>query len=472
MDQKVSPTNAASQKPKNMVPWGERFSYSLSDFACNLSFQMVGTYLMIFYTDTFGISAAAVGTLFLVARIIDAFDGPFWGIMIDHTHTKWGKSRPYWLWFSIPFAVFCVLVFTTPNLSLTGKLVWAYVTYIGVDIMYSAVNIPITSILPSLTSNPQERVVLSTIRQFMGTAGNTIITGVTLGAVALLGGSTTSKRGWFLWALIVGIAVVIIFAIVFKNTKERVQTKSSRQSIPIKKSLRALRRNWPWAIIIFINFIYWLGMQSRSQVTVYFFKYNMHNTGLASLILSLQFVSLIAVILTPMTSKLIGKRNTMLGGMVLAVAGQLLLSVGAVHLSVAVIIVATIIGYLGTGYVSGLIAVMLADAVDYGEWKNGVRAEGIVTSFSSFSAKLGMGIGGAITGWILSATGYVANHTQDASALHGIEMNYIWVPLIGFGLSAVALAFYKVDKVEKEMLSDLAVKHARENAADEAEDEK
>ncbi|BAP86426.1 putative xylose-proton symporter [Paucilactobacillus hokkaidonensis JCM 18461] len=468
MSQNATETTDPAPKPvKNMVPWNERFSYSLSDFACNLSFQMVGTYLMIFYTDTFGISAAAVGTLFLVARVVDAFDGPFWGIMIDYTHTKWGKSRPYWLWFSIPFAIFCVLVFTTPNLGLTGKLIWAYVTYIGVDIMYSAVNIPITSILPSLTSSPQERVVLSTIRQFMGTAGAAIITGITLGMVAFFGkGSTTSARGWFIWALIVGVIVVIIFGIVFKNTKERVQTKSSRKSIPIKKSLRALRRNWPWAIIIFINFIYWLGMQTRSQVTVYFFKYNMHNTALASIVLSLQFVSLIAVVLTPMTSKWIGKRNTMLGGMILAVAGQLLLSVGAGHLSIPIIIVATIIGYLGTGYVSGLIAVMLADAVDYGEWKNGVRAEGIVTSFSSFSAKFGMGIGGVITGWILSGTGYVANHAQDATALHGIELNYIWVPLIGFALSGIALAFYHVDGIEKQMLSDLAVKHAKENEED------
>lgn len=454
---------------KNMVPWKERFAYSLSDFACNLSFQMVGTYLMIFYTDTFGISAAAVGTLFLVARIVDAFDGPFWGIMIDHTHTKYGKSRPYWLWFSIPFAVFCVLVFTTPNLSLTGKLIWAYVTYIGVDVLYSAVNIPITSILPSLTSNPQERVTLSTIRQFMGTAGATLITGITLGMVAFFGGSTTSAHGWFIWSLIVGIIVVLIFAFVFKNTHERVQTKSSRKSIPIKESLKALRRNWPWAIIIFINFIYWLGMQTRSQVTVYFFKYNMHDAGLASFVLSLQIVALVAVVLTPMTSKLIGKRNTMLGGMILACVGQLLLSVGANSLSVPMIIFATIVGYLGTGYVSGLIAVMLADAVDYGEWKNGVRAEGIVTSFSSFSAKLGMGIGGVITGWLLTTTGYVANHAQSASALHGIELNYIWVPLIGFALSGIALMFYHVDGIEKKMQSDLAIKHAKENAEDDAD---
>ncbi|GEB73959.1 sodium:solute symporter [Levilactobacillus brevis] len=461
--------NAAKAEPamKNMVPWNERIAYSFSDFACNLSFQMVGTYLMIFYTDTFGLSAAAVGTLFLAARIVDAFDGPFWGIMIDHTHTKWGKSRPYWLWFSIPFAVFCVLVFTTPNMSLTGKLVWAYVTYIGVDVLYSAVNIPITSILPSLTSNPQERVTLSTIRQLMGTAGATLITGITLTMVAFFGhGSTTSARGWFIWALIVAVIVVVIFGFVFKYTTERVQTKSSRKSIPIKESLKALKRNWPWAIIIFINFIYWMGMQTRSQVTVYFFKYNMHDATLASLVLSLQLVALVAVVLTPWTANRIGKRNTMLGGMILAVIGQLLLSLGANNLSVPMIIFATIIGYLGTGYVSGLIAVMLADAVDYGEWINGVRAEGIVTSFSSFSAKLGMGIGGVITGWILTGTGYVANKTQTAGALHGIELNYIWVPLLGFALSGIALMFYHVDGIEKKMQSDLAEKHARENAED------
>ncbi|MCT3568689.1 glycoside-pentoside-hexuronide (GPH):cation symporter [Levilactobacillus brevis] len=461
--------NAAKAEPamKNMVPWNERIAYSFSDFACNLSFQMVGTYLMIFYTDTFGLSAAAVGTLFLAARIVDAFDGPFWGIMIDHTHTKWGKSRPYWLWFSIPFAVFCVLVFTTPNMSLTGKLVWAYVTYIGVDVLYSAVNIPITSILPSLTSNPQERVTLSTIRQFMGTAGATLITGITLTMVAFFGhGSTTSDRGWFIWALIVAVIVVVIFGFVFKYTTERVQTKSSRKSIPIKESLKALKRNWPWAIIIFINFIYWMGMQTRSQVTVYFFKYNMHDATLASLVLSLQLVALVAVVLTPWTASRIGKRNTMLGGMILAVIGQLLLSLGANNLSVPMIIFATIIGYLGTGYVSGLIAVMLADAVDYGEWINGVRAEGIVTSFSSFSAKLEMGISGVITGWILTGTGYVANKTQTAGALHGIELNYIWVPLLGFALSGIALMFYHVDGIEKKMQSDLAEKHARENAED------
>ncbi|WP_080290521.1 MFS transporter [Oenococcus oeni] len=452
---------------KNQVPWSERFSYSLSDFACNLSFQMVGTYLMFFYTDVFGLAAAAVGTLFLVARIIDAFDGPFWGIMIDHTHTKWGKSRPYFLWFSAPFAVFCVLVFSAPQMSMGMKLVWAYITYIGVDILYSAVNIPITSVLPSLTSNPQERVTLSTIRQFMGTTGGTIVTVIVLPLVAWFGGSNASK-GWFLTALTVGVIALILLLIVFKNIHERVQTRSSKKSIPVKTAIKALKKNWPWAIIIFINFIYWLGMQTRSQVTVYFFKYNMHNADLASLILGIQIVSLLAIVATPWTSKKIGKRNTMLMGMLLAIAGQLILDVGAHSLNVLIIIIGTVVGYLGTGFVSGLIAVMLADAVDYGEWKNGVRAEGMVTSFSSFSAKLGMGFGGVITGFILTAGGYVANHTQTAQSLNAIEANYVWVPIIGFGLSAIALLFYRVDHIEGKMQSDLQAKHEKENKEDTA----
>lgn len=158
-----------------------------------------------------------------------------------------------------------------------------------------------------------------------------------------------------------------------------------------------------------------------------------------------------------------GKRNTIFFGMVIATLGQLILGYGAHASNIPFIMIGTVIGYMGTGFVSGLTSVMLADAVDYGEWKNGVRAEGIVTSFSSLSAKLGMGIGGAITGLILSAGGYIANTQQSAEALFAIESNYIWVPVIGFALCAFALIFYKVDKLEDQMHHDLSVKHLLEN---------
>lgn len=450
-------------KMPNLVHWPERISYAATDFACNLSFGLISNFLMFFYTDAFGISAAAVGTLFLVARLVDAVDGPFWGIMIDHTHTRWGKSRPYWLWFAIPYSIFCVLVFSTPHMSLEGKIIWAYVTYIGVDVLYSSVNIPITSILPNLTNNPNERVTLSTIRQFFGTAGGTLVSVLALPMVNAFGHGNEQK-GFFITSIILAIIGCVLLLNAFANTRERIQTKESKQALPIKTSLKALKHNWPWAVIIFINFIYWMGMQTRNQVTVYFFKYNMNAAWLTSIMLGLQLFALITVAITPWCSKKFGKRNTMLSGMLIAIIGQFVMWLGAKTASVPVIIAANIIVNLGTGLVSGLIAVMLADAVDYGEWKNGVRAEGIVTSFSSFSAKFGMGIGGAVTGWILSMGGYVANHAQTASSLNAITINYVWVPMVGFALSAIALIFYKVDSFEGKMQADLRAKHARENA--------
>lgn len=459
MDKSVNTLNNEHQ-----VRWPERLSYGASNFACCLSFGLIGNFLMYFYTDAYGISAAAVGTLFLVARVIDAFNGPFWGILIDHTHTRWGKSRPYWLWFSIPYSIFCVLVFTTPHLNLGGKILWAYITYIGVDVLYSGVNIPLTSILPNLTSNANERVTLSTISALFATAGSTLISVIALPLVKAFG-QGNNQKGFFWLGLILAFLSCIILLNAFFNTRERVQSVAERRSLPIKTSLKALKGNWPWAIIVFIDFVYWIGMQTRNQVTVYFFKYNMHAAWLTSIMLGLGLFGSITVAVTPWFSKRIGKRNTMMVGWLVSIAGQLVMWVGAKVQNVPIIIAANIIVNLGLGFISGLIAVMLADAVDYGEWKNGVRAEGIITAFSSFGAQLGMGLGGAITGWVLALGGYVANQAQTQSALNAITWNYVWIPIMWFGLSAIALLFYHVDSFQDKMEADLRAKHAREEAA-------
>ncbi|KRM96095.1 xylose-proton symporter [Liquorilactobacillus aquaticus DSM 21051] len=450
------------KKAEGALPWNERLSYGASDFACSFTFSLIGTYLMYFYTDVFGITAAAVGTLMLVARVVDAFDGPFWGIMIDHTHTKWGKSRPFLLWFNAPFAIFTVLCFTTPNLPMFWKIVWAYVTYIGIDVLYSAVNIPLTSILPSMTENSDERVVLSTIRSLFSNLGGTLISVIALPLVAFFGGGN-NRRGFFLLALMAATVFFVIYLIVFSNLKERVQTKQSQKALPIKESLKALKKNWPWVIVIVLNFVYWLGMQAKGQVTIYFFKYNLGRPGLVSFALLFNAIGLISVFLTPRVVIKIGKKNTLLAGLTISVAGQLLMGLGASLLNVPIIIIGTIVGNFGNGFVGALIAVLLADAVDYGEWKNGVRAEGIVTSASSFTAKFGMGIGGAISGLLLSWGHYVPNKTQSASALFAIEANYIWVPMIALILSFVLILFYKLtpDK-EREMSTYLTKKHFRE----------
>ena len=464
------------QKMPNQVGWGERVSYAMSDFGCNTIFQIVGTYFLVFCTDTLGVAAAAVTGLFAITAIIDSIDGVIWGQFIDRTHTKWGKSRPYWLWFAIPFAIFCVMAFTAPPLSETGKVVWIYIAYIGAKILYSGINILVTSILPALTSNPQERVTLSTIRQFFGNMGAAIFLPLTLPAVGLIAGifdkgakdPSTSATGWFIWAVILGVITAACLLVAFAGTRERVVIKDSNRSIPMRESVKALKGNYPWVIIIFINFIYWGGFAVRSSSLPYYFKYVLHNEALGSLVLAGTVITLASTAMVPFVARRLGKRNTMLLGMVGTALSQLVPYLADImNGNVAIILTGIVLYFISYGLTGALIAVMLSDAVDFGEWKNGVRAEGFVTSFSSFSAKLGMGIGGMVLAAVLAAGGYAASAdgTQTASALDAIRMGFIWIPFIGYAASAIALLFNNIDKLEPQMVADLTAKHEREAAA-------
>lgn len=464
------------QKMPNQVGWGERVSYAMSGFGCNTIFQIVGTYFLVFCTDTLGVAAAAVTGLFAITAIIDSIDGVIWGQFIDRTHTKWGKSRPYWLWFAIPFAIFCVMAFTAPPLSETGKVVWIYIAYIGAKILYSGINIPVTSILPALTSNPQERVTLSTIRQFFGNMGAAIFLPLTLPAVGIIAGifdkgakdPSTSATGWFIWAVILGVITAACLLVAFAGTRERVVTKDSNRSIPMRESVKALKGNYPWVIIIFINFIYWGGFAVRSSSLPYYFKYVLHNEALGSLVLAGTVITLASTAMVPFVARRLGKRNTMLLGMVGTALSQLVLYLADImNGNVAIILTGIVLYFISYGLTGALIAVMLSDAVDFGEWKNGVRAEGFVTSFSSFSAKLGMGIGGMVLAAVLAAGSYAASAdgTQTASALDAIRMGFIWITFIGYAASAIALLFNNIDKLEPQMVADLTAKHEREAAA-------
>lgn len=469
---------AAKNSRDNQVPWKERIAYAMSDFGCNTVFQILGTYFLVFCTDTLGVAVAATTGLFALTAVIDAIDGIFWGQMIDRTHTKWGKSRPYWLWFTIPFAIFCVMAFSAPSFimgSQTAKIIWIYVAYIGAKVLYSAINIPVTSILPALTTSPKERVTLSTIRQFFGNFGSAVFLPLTLPAVAFIGkalgdgdSGTKSAKGWTVWALILGVVTVIAMFTAFLGTKERVVTKDSKRSVPMRESVKAIKKNYPWFIIIFINFVYWGGFAIRSSALPYYFKYNLGQEALGSLTLLGTTLQLATTAMVPFLVNKIGKRNTMMIGMVGTIISQILLFMSEkTDGNIPVILTAVAIFYLSQGLIGALIAVMLSDAVDYGEWKNGIRAEGFVTSFSSFSAKLGMGLGSMILAAVLAGGHYIESTgvsvtSQPESALNAISLGFIWIPLAGYILSAIALSFNNVDKFENQMVSELEEKHARE----------
>jgi len=255
----------------NQVSWKERISYGLGDTASNIVFQMITMYLMFFYTDVYGLNVAAVGTLFLVARIIDAFDSPIIGVMIDRTHTRWGKSRPYFLWLAIPFAVVAIMTFATPDFSNTGKLIYAYATYIILGILYAAINLPLTSLLTSMTSNSQERTIVNSVRMIFGQLGGLIVSVAALPLVAVFGNG--NQQDGFLWTMVLFASVaVVFFFMTFANTRERVQLVGGKQTVPFKESIKALKGNYPWWLLLAINVFFWIAFTSKGQSTVFFLR--------------------------------------------------------------------------------------------------------------------------------------------------------------------------------------------------------
>lgn len=437
---------------KNSISsWKSKVAYGCGDLASNLVFQMMSLYMMFFYTDVFGITAAAVGSMLLLSRVVDAIADVFIGIMIDKTDTKWGKCRPYFLFVSVPLGVIAVLAFNVPNLSPVGKLVYAYITYILLCVVYDVINIPLTAMLPSLTDDPQERTMYVTVRMILSLVGSTIVSAMAMPMIQHFGGGNQQKG--FLYTIIVfAVLAVGFFMLTFKGTEEKIKNKVKK--VPFKESLKAIKGNTPWIIIILNTFFIYLGMIIRSSCIVYFFTYNISKPGLIALISTLStFSSIPGTLVLPIFSERVGKANSLRIGYVLTIIGSIVMFVGIS--SVPVIIVGLVVSGIGTGLTSGARFSMLSDTVDYGEWKSGVRAQGILSSISSFAAKLAMGVAGAVSSFLLAWGGYIAKAKQTPKALFAIQINFIWIPIAVCVIGLILMMGYNLDKKFDKIREDL-----------------
>jgi len=439
---------------QNQMPWRERISYGLGDTASNLIFQMTTLYLMYFYTDVFGLNPAAVAVLFLVARVVDAIAEPFIGVMIDRTQTKWGKCRPYFLWLAVPFSITAVLMFLTPDFGDTGKLVYAYISYTLLGIMYSGINLPLSAILPSLTSNSNERTVINTVRMVFAIVGVVIVSAGTMPLVNAFGGGNEAK-GFFVTILLFSVIALLLFLNMFVNTKERVKAIDEKP-LPFRVGVQALKGNTPWLIMLLLGLFMWITTAIQGRTSIYYMTYYMKKPELISIVNSMQLLMIVSMVFAPFAVKKIGKRNTILIGSIVSIGGYIVAIVGGNAHSVPGLLSGLLISGLGMGVGAGLIFAMMADTVDYGEWRSGVRAQGLLYSASSFGVKVGMGIGGALGGLILSMGGYVAkSDVQSSSALAAISFNYLWAPIIGQVIMIILLLFYRLDKIQPVMLREL-----------------
>jgi sugar (glycoside-pentoside-hexuronide) transporter len=424
------------------ISYIKRFSYAASDTAGQLVFCVISFYLFYFYTDVFGISAATAGTILFIARFTDAIDAPVWGIIFDKTHSRWGKNRPWFLWLCVPFATFGVLTFLTPDLGHTAKIWYAGGTYIICSILYTGINTPVTSILSALTPNPEERVMLTCWRMFGSKLGVLIVNLTALKMVAWLG-QGDDKKGFMLTMPIYATGSILLFLLAFSNLKEVV--KEEKKSLPIRDSFGAIKGNWPWIIIFASSLLFWIAFISRVSTVPYFFKYTLHRTDLIPVANSLDFVSLTTILLLPWFCKWTSKRNVWLLGLIGSVIGQLIVYLGVhFYASLSLILAGWIVGFLASGMAMSIPFSILSESVDYGEWKTGIRAAGFLTAIgAAFCAKAGSGLGSALPAWIMDAHGYIPNVTQTTSSLAGIEIGFIWIPVIFYALSLLPVLFYK-----------------------------
>jgi len=433
----------------------EKIGYGLGDAAANFIFQTMLVFQLAFYTDTFGITAAAAGTLFLVVRVWDAIFDPMMGVIADRTNTKWGKYRPWVLWTAVPFGIMGFLTFTTPSFAAQGKLVYAYITYIVLMMVYSANNLPYSALSGVITGDLAERTSLSAYRFVCAMSAAFVIQSLALPMVKYFG-QGNDARGYQVTMGVLSALAVVFFIITFLTTRERVHPDPTQQS-SVRQDFADLLSNGPWKAMFALTIVLFITLAMRGGVMVYYFKYFVGRENLFSLFNALGLAATIVGVIgsTPL-AKRFGKRNVFVVGLAFTVVFTALFAV-LPPTAITAIFGMEMARQLAYGFTIPLLWAMMADVADYSEWRNRRRATGIVFSAIVFGLKAGLGFGGAIGGWVLASYGYVPNAAQSARALEGIRMAASIFPAIAFALCVVCLFFYRIDRrMEIQLTTELA----------------
>lgn len=444
----------------------EQLCYGLGDFASVLYWQTFSVYLAYFYTDVYGLAAGATAAMLGLSRSADAFFDPVMGMVADRTRSRWGMFRPYLLWLSVPLAVAGVLTFTTPALGPTGRLAWAWITYNLVMLLYTAVNIPYTALLGVMTSDPVGRTTLSSVKFVGAFAAGTLVSALMLPGVRAFGAGR-ERQAWQLAAVVIGVLAVVCLLITFWSARERIRPPVEQRS-SVGRDLLDILTNGPWLFLLFTTMATILFAAMRSSVTIHYFKYYVgtRTVGLPAWLPWLggsrewpmettvsvfnttgQLAGVLGVMLVPLLARRLGRKTAFLILMGLAVTCTLAFAWLRPD-QVPVMIAVNLIGSLAGGPVCAFLWTMYADAADYGEWKNGRRATGLVFSASIFATKQGYAIGAGLALALLSHAGFVANAVQSPEVLAGLRLLMSLHPGV-IGVVAIALmVFYPLNEAK------------------------
>jgi glycoside/pentoside/hexuronide:cation symporter, GPH family len=411
----------------------EKIGFGLGDAASNIVFQVVLLYMLFFYTDVFGISATAVGTLFLVVRIFDAVTDPIMGAIADRTRTKHGRYRPYLLWMCVPYGIMAVLTFTTPDLSETGKLIYASVTYTLLMTLYTAINIPYSALGGVMTSDRDERASLQSYRFMLAMVGGTIVAASVIPMVNYFGGDDNPAFGYQMAMVVLATFAIVCFLGCFAFTSERTEPKvneAARSKKTVIQDVIDMLKNDQWQIIAAVSFLSMTAGAMKGAVMPFYIQYYLNSPDSITQFITAGTIAALlgAIFANFMTGKLCKVKLLKLAAFASMILHVVILFIPADQYIIA-LIVASAASFAHMVFTPILFS-SVPDTVDYGIKRYGKGKMGMSVSGHLFSLKFGLAIGGAMAGWILGFTGYAANTEQIPTALQGI------VFLMGGGMAA------------------------------------
>jgi sugar (glycoside-pentoside-hexuronide) transporter len=410
--------------------------------AANFVFQAMMALQLNFYTDTFGLTPAQAGTMFLVVGLGAAVFNPVMGVIADRTKTRWGRFRPWLLWTAVPFGVIGILTFTTPDLSISAKLIYAWVTYLLLRLIYTMNNVPYASLTGVMTDDPNERTSIASYRQIFANSAGFIVQSLAIPMVVLLGHGSNA-RGYQLTMGIFLVTSVVMFLIAFAVSKERIEP-DPQQKTSVVQDLTDLMKNGPWIALFLVTTFYFIALMIRGSLMLPFFKYCAGNQLLFSWFNGFGLTALlIGVACSTALTKRMGKRTLFFWSMLLT--GVLCVALLFLPATATVpIITLEVLRQFAFGCSGPVLWAMMGDVADYGEWKTGRRATGTVTAAVVFALWIGLALGGAIAGWLLSFYGYQPNVVQTDHALLGIRLIASVFAGAAFLAAAVCLLFYSI----------------------------
>ena len=442
----------------------EKYSYGIGALGKDLAYAIVASYLMIYFTDAVGLNPAFVGTLFLVSRLWDAINDPMMGMIVDNTRTKWGKFRPWILIGTVINAVVIVFLFKKPNLE--GSALYAYysVMYILWGMTYTIMDIPYWSMIPSLSNDKEEREKISVIPRIFASTAWLLMGAFGLTLIDKLGNGDTIK-GYELLALCVSVVFILTTLVTVFNAKEHVEVQNNSEKVSFKQTFNIIRKNDQLVIFIGIVLSMNLVMQIAGGTSLYYFKYVIGNEKLNQVFYAFSGLAEIGgLMLFPILTKKIGRQKVFKLASILPIIGfAMLLVFGFVApTNAALIAIAGIVLKSGSGMLLGSTTVMLADVVDYGQYKLGTRNESIVFSMQTLLVKGASAVSGWLVGVGLSLVGYVPNSAQNAATILGLRFLMIALPIL---FAIVMFIIYKNKYKINGEFHDMVLKSLEENKA-------